>query len=112
MKRLLLNLFPVTFIMIFIIGCTIKPNINKTFINSNIPENIKSDISDLDGKVIQAIISNSPETVSDIFSPKLMESGTEKLDSIFVPNAILAIVNISTIRDILTLQQYFSNLFI
>jgi hypothetical protein len=64
-------------------GCQVKLNNNQTFINSNIPDNIRSDIMPLDNKVIQAIKSNRPNDLKDLYSQKLLENSENKLDSLF-----------------------------
>lgn len=101
MKRLLQNLLFLISMTSLIIGCTIKPNTNKTYINDNIPSNIYKEISDLDNKIFQAIKSNNPQTISDIFSPKLLENGGDKMDSIFqVTSGFLNDADIKKLDDL------------
>lgn len=101
MNRQLQNLFLMTMLIILVIGCTIKPNIYKTFINDNIPSNIQREISSIDNKVIQAIKNNNPQAISEIFSPKLLKNGGDKLDSIFnVTSGILKGGDIKKLDDL------------
>ncbi|MGE5437621.1 MAG: hypothetical protein ACM3O3_10370 [Syntrophothermus sp.] len=64
-------------------GCQAKLNTNKTYLNDNIPNEILSEISPLDSRVIQAIKANHPNDLKDIISAKLLENAGNKLDSIF-----------------------------
>ena len=70
-------------LVLLVWGCQIKPNTNKTYINDDIPSDIRSEISPLDSRVIQAIKFNRPYDLRDILSTKLLEDEANKLDSIF-----------------------------
>jgi hypothetical protein len=64
------------------VGC--KLNSNQTFINDNIPTEIKEKINQLDSKVTSAVKQNNTEILKDIFADKLIdEVGQTKIDSIF-----------------------------
>lgn len=72
------------FLLLFLaIGCQVKMNNNQTFINDNISSNIKSDIMLHDNRIIEAIKTNQPNVINDIFSGKLIEQSGDDLDTIF-----------------------------
>ena len=60
--------------------CQTSLNINKTYLNDNIPSKIRSEILTLDSRVIQAIKTNRPNDLKDLFSTKLIENSGNKLD--------------------------------
>lgn len=69
-------------LMVLIAGC--KLNSNQTFINDNIPSEVKNEIIKFDNQITDAIKANNTEKIKDIFADKLIEEvGQSKIDSIF-----------------------------
>lgn len=78
-RLLILNILT---LIVLLTGC--KLNRNRTFINENIPEDIRTKITELDNRVIEALKRNDSKAIENVFSVKLIEEiGYSKIDSIF-----------------------------
>lgn len=70
----------VLILTICILGC--KPNTAKTFIDKNIPENTKSEISALNEKLFKALKDNNKQKVKELLSAVFLKEGSVGLDSV------------------------------
>jgi len=76
------KIFGLLILVFLLLGCQIKQNTYRTFVDDNIPNNIKSEVLSLDNRIIEAIKSNHPKNISDLISQKLLENGRDNLDSL------------------------------
>lgn len=80
MKREILGFLTLTLLTV---GCQVKLNNNKTFIDDNIPQRIVSEILPLEKRMIDAIQTGQSNSIDDLISDVLKEKREIKLDSIF-----------------------------
>lgn len=91
---------------ILISGCQVKLNNNQTYINENIPKDVRTEIGQLDNQIFEAIKNNQTDKISDILSSKLIENGGDKLDSIFnILSGLLANVDFKKLDNLYVVNE-------